>query len=496
MMLLTTAALLLATAAHAGPDQAACLPDSDPARALGPAGDACRKALARAKAKGEPKPEKIDQWSSSVANIRKAPCLRLKPFSEDEMLAALAADTSRFASKTESRVIHGIAFKDENPRLLDLFDKLTTYSDYDAKEHPSKQRTFTSSCEKVLCAAAELLGKKVGVQSLFALSRFGYNTSPYTHDEVVAWKPEQLDTVLLGLNSFPPSSLPIEANHPLNHLKKGVGDGHTIANAVVTVFDAWDKLAPEQRIMAIAHEVGHNFAAHAGNVDESKTWLKFSDWHEQPVLTIAGVVRGWEPAKKDATVSLYAQSDPGEDFAESVSRPTASTPTGSRSAAPRNSSCSKSSFSTESTISRKTAARRRRRCPIAWPRPPDKASTPTASRLRRSSRAGSPRRAERRSSRESRPRGPGSATASRAACRRPRPARECASWRLLSSPTPSWPPRSSESGRAFRPQRRPRPDSCARSLMMPGRAWARSCRPSRATRPTGSTRSETRTSPA
>lgn len=249
------------------------------------------------------------------ADVNKAPCRLKVPPSEDQLLSYFAKQPS--AQKTDSMELNGIKFENEDPQLLKLFA--------DLHHGPGKiiqqiKPSFSSSCKKVLCAVQEIYGQKQGLQILYLLSRYGFNASDKVVMNSSAWRVDELDDVLVMFADFPPQILPIEFANGWQfvHHKRGVKpvDGVGVyANAKIEVFDRWGRLPREERQSTLFHEVGHVL----GFVDKrhlSEEWLTLSRW-KGPAAATGMESEGWT-LDCGAAVSKYGQTNPVEDFAETV----------------------------------------------------------------------------------------------------------------------------------------------------------------------------------
>lgn len=255
-------------------------------------------------------------------NLFSAPCLKKTPFTLEEMNEWLLKNKSL---KSKSKVIHGISFENETPENLESFEKLSTALDFFNQPEPSRQIKFTSSCKKVECAVKEIFGDKAGIQLLFMHQKFGMNGSHLVKTNHSAWKTNELDTVLLALSDFPPGLLPAEKNRQLNHFKRGLvppyppyASPKTLANALIEVYDLWDKKSPEIQRYTFFHELGHNLATLAGNADMNSKWMEFSGWTKSTKIENGEKVEQYFAGQPEKIFSGYGRTNPEEDFAESV----------------------------------------------------------------------------------------------------------------------------------------------------------------------------------
>lgn len=257
-------------------------------------------------------------WEAATrSQIRNAACTRDEPFSEQEMNNWLAENAG---TQNKNETIAGISFEGESQENLTAFKRLVTAVNFYGHVDQT-QPQFSSQCKKVKCAVDEIFGE-TGTQTLFMLRKFGFNGSHIAHHrDADAWKKSELDEVLLALSDFPSSVLPMQDNRKLIHFKRGymrTGGEHTIANAVIEIFDVWNEENKEMRRYTIAHEVGHYIAGES-DVDETDYWKSLSDWSSRTVIEDGERVTQYEAGRQRTLVSRYAKSNPSEDFAESVS---------------------------------------------------------------------------------------------------------------------------------------------------------------------------------
>ncbi len=270
-------------------------------------------------------------WSVGPEQPLNAPCTRKDPFTEEEMEKHVAAYLATESAR-ENRTIHGIVLENENPKLLDLFALLTTHED-PLDDATSAQRTWAAAqwnqeCRKVACAMKKLFGEKESHRLLFLLTRYGFNASHFQNRYSDPWKPEELDEVLLAISDFPEGTFPQEKSKTIVHYRRNERQASsTIADAVVTVYPGWDKLPRGHRRSAIFHELAHNMSKYLGGMDESPEWYRLGDWEK--VVTPESAASGPEsvdlfggavPSLKtpERAISQYGMTNPGEDWAESV----------------------------------------------------------------------------------------------------------------------------------------------------------------------------------
>lgn len=249
-------------------------------------------------------------YSVSNSDVLKSHCTRSIPFSEKEMSNWLESQ-ARSDTRSVNANVFGIELVDESPYLIKLFEALLTNENWLS----GPQKTYSSSCEKVYCAAQELFGDKVGTQLLFMLGRFGFNGSHLRIKNADLWKSEELDTVLLSLSDLPKhliSSTPVTYNHLLAHFKRSESaqphGSEPIANAMIFVFDNWNRISLGSQRYAVFHELGHDTGG-VLDLSDSPAWLQAAGWKDTDLE--------WQLAHPETAISQYAETNPFEDFAES-----------------------------------------------------------------------------------------------------------------------------------------------------------------------------------
>lgn len=260
--------------------------------------------------------KQIDWTAASDSDIKNAFCTRKTPFTNEEMNSWLNSNKS---SANLSRNINGINFENESPENLESFRLLTSFVDMIGRALPENQKSFSSNCKKVDCAVKEIFGNDVGLQLLFMHRRYGMNGSHIVKKatEASSWKKEELDTVLMALSDFPEGVMPIQDSRTFIHAARETDNGRTIANAVITVYQLWNKQTKEQQRSTVVHELGHALAG-VTDLDESQLWMKNSGWSKTSEIRNGETVEVTKAAKPETIISKYGQTNEWEDFAESV----------------------------------------------------------------------------------------------------------------------------------------------------------------------------------
>lgn len=256
----------------------------------------------------------LEWWSASPEQIRNAKCNNPDKITNEQMEDYIQNNKS---GKLQTLSLHGMTLTDD-AHLLALLEKLTTYdnifdkltNDYEEIKKQQKIFSLPENCHKVKCAVDHIFGKDIGVKLLYALDKYEMNMSEYTDKNFSRWEAKEIDLILEAMDDLPSTLFPFDVNKDLKHYKRGYGPSEsTLANASINIFSPWDYESTESKMQTIVHEIGHNIGHHF-DLDENKEWLDFSGWEMKNDV--------WTAHKSDAIVSKYGQTNPSEDFAESI----------------------------------------------------------------------------------------------------------------------------------------------------------------------------------
>ncbi|MDG0817026.1 hypothetical protein [Bdellovibrio svalbardensis] len=223
--------------------------------------------------------------------------------------------------------VSGIRFENEHPELVYRFMQLVTpqaghyYANKDLKPDTIRKAFGApNGCTKVLCAVQRIFGQEEGPLMLLLLTEYDLNLSHYVWSNADRWKASEIRDILKSIEAVPSHLLPLDLNQKLSHFKRGYGysgGGDTIANASIELFDVWNEMTPPIRQYSVYHEFSHNWSyLHANDIDVSPEWLKVSGWEPQAKKSTR---ENWRMHPGTQQVSIYAKTNPFEDFAESVS---------------------------------------------------------------------------------------------------------------------------------------------------------------------------------
>ena len=272
--------------------------------------------------------EQIEWFAATDSNVAKAPCKRTSPLRLNEAKAFISRreiETAPFFNiPFLKKEVNGVKFKGESSELLAAFEKLTTAKDIfgifeNKKEQVDFQARFAinPACEKVRCAVEKIWGVELGNKILYTLLKHGFNASEFASKSSDRFTLDELDDVLIGLEDLPNFFKPLghRSGQRLTHFSRGYtlaanGPG-VLANAVIMLYDGWSKQKTLARQYTLFHELSHNISNHQGDLDNSPEWLKLSGW----------IKKGDEWSKNPSAcfMSNYGDTNPAEDWAESVS---------------------------------------------------------------------------------------------------------------------------------------------------------------------------------
>jgi hypothetical protein len=260
------------------------------------------------------------EWHGATSTqIEKAFCKTLKPPTEKDLDNFIQSK----AKGATNAVVNGISFSDESPLLIEAFEAFTTAKDgFGISAKPSLQEDFQKKysinpeCQKVRCAMEKIWGKALSEKILYLNLKHNYNASEYAFQNSDRFTEIEMDDVLMGIDDLPPHLIPMGSKYQrLTHFKRGYtlagyGD-NVVANAVIMLFDSWDTEPRREKQYTIFHEASHNASSNLKKMDESPEWLGLSSWVKTGDT--------WTSDPKACQVTKYGETNPWEDFAESMS---------------------------------------------------------------------------------------------------------------------------------------------------------------------------------
>ena len=258
----------------------------------------------------------INSWSADRNNIRQSPCRPDVPNISDMERMYLES----FDSPRSNKIIGGVNFQGEPRDLLMAFEDLLSERDHFNAITNQKdiQNQIPSDCQKIKCATEAIFGKELGHKLLY-LKTYGFNSSEYAFEDRSRLTNREADVFIRASQAFPQDFFPIDPNKQLTKFRRGetlkMHDPSVIAYAAITFYDRWSEYNEEMMEYTAIHEMAHYISSEY-NLDETPEWMELSGWEDH------GDAQGNENfvASKDHTFcSHYGKTNPGEDFAESVS---------------------------------------------------------------------------------------------------------------------------------------------------------------------------------
>jgi tRNA isopentenyl-2-thiomethyl-A-37 hydroxylase MiaE len=255
-------------------------------------------------------------FAASHQQVTNSPCRRRRT------LAGIKEHLNQVqrAEPKQTVSIRGIELENQNSDLLNAFENLVTRRRILGEPLPNDEQPSLAAarnCKDVICASEAIFGNRVGPKLLFMQQNFGMNGSELAFNNSARLRPDEINSFIRSLDDLPPHLLPLLPNKQMTHFTRGSTlaiygeDNGVLANATMTFFDGWsDKRNEGDRDMVCTHELGHVLGRQL-QLDSHPDWLNLSGWED------LGDSK-WNITKPERLVSRYARTNPGEDFAESV----------------------------------------------------------------------------------------------------------------------------------------------------------------------------------
>ena len=265
---------------------------------------------------------KLLEWFGAVDNqVEKAPCKVKSVPTMAEMQKFIASKTK--GTPTSSSV-NGMNINGESPALIEAFKDFTTAKDtfgiYAVIPNQKQIQTYfkiPADCDKVMCAMEKIWGKEYATKLLYLKLKHNFNSSELAFENSDRFTDSEINDVIIGLEDLPAHLTPLGTNNNqrLTHFKRGYTlkqyEGTTLANAVVMLFDPWDKKSNLTKQYTVFHEMSHNISGKLKDMDESPEWLRLSGWIKMG--------DDWKSNTGACLASRYGETNPWEDYAESLS---------------------------------------------------------------------------------------------------------------------------------------------------------------------------------
>ncbi|KHD88623.1 MAG: hypothetical protein OM95_07360 [Bdellovibrio sp. ArHS] len=276
-----------------------------------------------------PAAEEMNWWAANANQIQNATCRVKLPTTTKEILNYYAKKPLGPGYESGQAYVGGILLENERPELVLALAKLLSPAGGEESIEgtpQSFQKAFNvnPSCKKALCAAEKIFGPSVGSQMVFLMERFDINTSRYSFFNADTFSASEIADIIRSFELVHPEQLPFQSNKQLIKFKRGYtraaygGDGDSVlANASIELFDSWSQESSLMRQYTLYHEIAHNYSNnHFSDYDRSNTWLALSNWKESSQGEFEAQKR--KAQQGHPFVSRYGETNPYEDFAESV----------------------------------------------------------------------------------------------------------------------------------------------------------------------------------
>jgi hypothetical protein len=205
--------------------------------------------------------------------VLNAQCKR-KPPSAKEMIKILNKER-----KDKQKVeLNGFTFKNEDPSLVlslsDLINKRKDIYDTEGSILDLKNDKFLE-CKDATCIAEKVFGEELGPKLLFLKHKFGLNGSQLVYKESRKWGAKELDPFIQGVYDMPSYIFPMDLNRPCIHDNKD--NGSIVANSTIIFYDGIDKFSGPRKNYTMFHELSH-YIGEELEIDKSPQWLELSNW--------------------------------------------------------------------------------------------------------------------------------------------------------------------------------------------------------------------------
>jgi len=135
------------------------------------------------------------------------------------------------------------------------------------------------SCDNSICKSQKVFGDEMGIKLLYMHQRFGFNGSHLFDRDSRAWKTDEIDSYIKGLQDIPSFMLPIDKDYQFTRSSKA---SSALANASINFFNGMDELSPLMVQYTTLHELSHYISGHL-DVESDPEWLELSHWKEDTV---------------------------------------------------------------------------------------------------------------------------------------------------------------------------------------------------------------------
>ncbi|MCO4755263.1 MAG: hypothetical protein KC478_12330 [Bacteriovoracaceae bacterium] len=210
------------------------------------------------------------QWQAATDNmVANANCKKPIP-SVQQMKDEIQA----LRDDRDGGSINAFKLPSEDQDLIKHFKEMVSSKDLDSKV--DLQDPKFSHCRDVSCLSQAVFGEQRGIKFLYMILKYGLNPSHHVFKNSRPWNKDEIDPFFQGVLDYPKHLFPMNTNKQFTHDKGHEGD--TYANSSVRVFGAADSLSDEAKEYTAFHELAHYVAGEL-KIDTEPQWLKLSGWH-------------------------------------------------------------------------------------------------------------------------------------------------------------------------------------------------------------------------
>ncbi len=154
-----------------------------------------------------------------------------------------------------------------SPKSYDMDEVKTDLSAYGADK-----------CIDTVCKAQKVFGESEGIELLYMLKKYGLNGSHLVHKDTKPWTSKMLKPYLKGMASVPKFMLPINKNQRFTKSSK---DSTAVADAMINFYNGVTNFSDSKISYTTFHELSHYISGNL-HVEDDQEWFKASNWIDRP----------------------------------------------------------------------------------------------------------------------------------------------------------------------------------------------------------------------
>jgi hypothetical protein len=271
---------------------------------------------------------KLENWSANAAHVTNASCRSEIPNLQE--MSEYNEKIFKYKYLT-SKKVSGVSIEDEDIDKIQLLEELTIQkavfsSDKDIVIDLKSKFKIPEKCHKVDCVLEAVFGEDDAIKMVYLKTKYGFNVSSLAFENSSNMNQVELDSVIKAIQSFPSGLFPMLENKQLTKFLRGytltiydTDNSRVFANSSITFFDHWSDIPEsEMKEYVTTHELAH-YIADQLSLNQEKAWHKLSGWSVIKGRMQEEEEKKWQFSKTDVFISNYAQTNPAEDFAETVS---------------------------------------------------------------------------------------------------------------------------------------------------------------------------------